>query len=202
VHVVATFAEVVARADAEGVEVLGVDMPIGLPSSGTRVCDGAARARLGPRRSSVFPTPVRAVLGATTYDDALARSRAVDGRGLPVQSFHLLARIAELDAWITPALQDRVVECHPESCFATLAGAPLAEPKRTAAGRHARIDVLRPHIAAVEALASARSPGAGTDDVLDALVVAQAMRRHRRGRAVVLGDGTRDARGLRMEIVV
>lgn len=42
---------------------VGVDMPIGLAEEGPRACDGLARARLGPRRSSVFPAPSRRLLG-------------------------------------------------------------------------------------------------------------------------------------------
>jgi len=44
----------------EDAEAVGVDIPIGLPSKGVRAADAAARAFVGPRRSSVFPTPSRA----------------------------------------------------------------------------------------------------------------------------------------------
>ena len=48
-----------------------IDIPIGLPSEGVRAADVAARAFVGPRRSSVFPTPPRAALVAATYADIL-----------------------------------------------------------------------------------------------------------------------------------
>jgi predicted RNase H-like nuclease len=39
--------------------ILAIDIPIGLPERGARVCDIAARALLGPgRASSVFPAPI------------------------------------------------------------------------------------------------------------------------------------------------
>ena len=47
---------------ALGADVVAVDIPIGLPDAGPRRCDQLARARLGPRGSSVFPAPVRAAL--------------------------------------------------------------------------------------------------------------------------------------------
>jgi predicted RNase H-like nuclease len=177
-------------------------MPIGLPDAGPRPADGAARRRLGPRRSSVFPTPLRAVLAATDYPDALARSRAVDGRGLSKQAYNLLPRIAEVDAAMTPGLQDRVFECHPETCFARLAGRPLTTVKRDAAGRAERSELLAPVLGDVVHLWRAPPAGARADDVLDALVVAATAARFVVGDVEHLGDGARDGTGLRMEIVV
>src|SRR5437879_2446890 len=65
--------------------VIAVDMPIGLPRAGSRACDGLARSRLGRRRSSVFPAPVRPALHARTNAEASALHRAVDGRGVSAQ---------------------------------------------------------------------------------------------------------------------
>jgi predicted RNase H-like nuclease len=183
------------------VDLVAVDMPIGLPASGSRACDVAARARLGPRRSSVFPTPVRAVLGSDSYPEALARSRAVDGRGLSKQAWFLLPKIAELDLLVSAASASRVCECHPESVFVTLAGRPLQTTKHTAGGLAERAALLRPHFPDLDRHLEARIPGARADDVLDAFAAAEAARRHARGRAVVLGDGARDERGLLMQII-
>ena len=36
-----------------------IDIPIGLPDSGAREADRAARKFIGPRASSVFPCPIR-----------------------------------------------------------------------------------------------------------------------------------------------
>lgn len=182
------------------VAVVAVDMPLGLPDAGSRACDVAARARLGARRSSVFPAPSRAVLGARDHADAILRERAASGRGLSRQAFNLVPKIAELDAIVTPDLQARLVEAHPELGFAHLAGAPAAHPKRTAAGRSERRALL-------EAVGLApppglRLPGAAADDLLDAVVLTLTAARVRDGTAERLGDGATDARGLRMEIVI
>ena len=193
VRVVRSFADVLAL----DVDVIGVDIPIGLPASGVRACDVAARRLLGPRRSSVFPAPARAVLGAATWEEANARSRAVDGRGLARQTFGLLAKIAEVDRLVTPAAQQRVVEVHPEVAFATMAGGPMASPKRTAEGGAARRALVTERFGEVPA----RLPGAAPDDVLDACAVLWVAGRFHRRVHEVLGDGAVDARGLRMEIV-
>ena len=202
VTVVPTFAEALAQVLDGSIEAMGVDMPIGLPESGPRAADRAARLRLGPRRSSVFPTPVRAALRSKDYADALARSRAVDGRGLSKQAFHLLPRMADVDEAMTPALQSRVFECHPETVFARLGQGPLATTKHTREGLDVRRQLLQPWFADDVSAVWPPPSGAKADDVLDAMAVAVTAWRFTIGDVEHLGDGDRDARGLRMEIVV
>lgn len=192
---VGTLDGVVAEARAGALAVVGVDMPMGLPVDGPRASDRLLRARLGVRRSSVFPTPPRAALGATDFADALARARAATGRGISLQAFHLLAKIRELDGLIDPGLQERVVEVHPESSFAALAGAPLASTKRRAAGRAERRALLVPWFAGVAERAD--------DDELDAHGAAWTAARVALGTADWVGDPEeRDARGMRMLVAV
>jgi predicted RNase H-like nuclease len=200
----ASFATVLALTPAP--LTLAVDMPIGLlecAQPGGRACDRAARARLGrPRASSVFSPPARAALACTDYADAMRRN----GAGLSKQAYNLLPRIGELDAAITPELQRRVFEAHPELAFARLCGRPLAAAKRTPAGGRARLQLLRriwgrvvPDPARVR-IGLGRSRVAA-DDVLDACVLAEVAWRIRAGQATRLPPQPQsDARGLRMEI--
>jgi predicted RNase H-like nuclease len=167
-------------------------MPIGLPDNAPRACDVAARRLLGPRRSSVFPAPVRDVLLAVDYPNALVRSRAACGRGLSIQTWNLVPRILQVDAAMTPALQDRVRETHPELCFARLGAGPLTHPKRRAAGRAERI--------ALVGTPPSTPRGAATDDVLDAIALAHGAAGFARGAGRSVGDEAVDRRGLRMEI--
>ena len=52
----------------EGIDVIGVDMPVGIPDRDMRECDQLARKRLSPyRTSSVFSSPIRPVLGIGDY---------------------------------------------------------------------------------------------------------------------------------------
>ena len=197
VHVVPSFADVLALGPA----AIAIDMPIGLAAAGQRACDVEVRRRLGARRASVFPAPIRAVLVASGYVEARDIGRAVDGRGMSKQSFHLLPKVRELDAVITPRLQRTVVECHPELCFALMTGAPCAHPKRTAAGRAERLAALRTAFPDVDAHLAAPHRGARSDDVLDAFATAWTARRVVAGTAEHIG-GEPDERGLRMEVVV
>lgn len=191
--VLATFAEAL---DLD-VAAVGVDMPIGLPPAGVRACDVGARRLLGPRRSSVFPAPARPVLRAATWEEANGRSRAIDGRGLPRQTFGLLGKIDEVDRLLSPAVQRRVVEVHPEVSFARMFDGPVPFPKRTPEGRAARRALVVERFGDVPV----RLPGAAADDVLDACAVLWSAGRFHRGEHAVLGNGAIDERGLRMEIV-
>lgn len=192
VSVVASFAEVLAR----GYDMVGVDIPIGLVDSGTRRCDAEARKLLGrPRAASVFTAPMRCGLHAATWLDAAECYKAATGKSLPQQAFGLFSKVREVDALMTPALQERVVEVHPEVSFAALNnGVAMTHPKRTAAGRAERLAVLP----AGSDLPKVK--GAAPDDVFDALAVLWSARGAAEGRAHRLGGGELDPRGLRMEI--
>lgn len=163
---------------------VAVDMPIGLPGPGQlRDCERAARRRLGPRRHSIFPTPPREFLEARAFSEV---------RGMSLQSFYLLPKIRELDRWISPELQLRVFEAHPELVFQRLAGLPLEHSKKTAAGRALRESLLgMEHTAPSWPLRLVQR-----DDVLDAL----ALLRCAQEPGVPLGSDQRDERGLRMEL--
>lgn len=182
---------------------IAIDMPIGLLDDRSRASDREARALLGPRRSSVFATPVRATLDAVDYADACDRSRAVSGKALSKQAFHLLPKIAEVDRLIEPGDQDRIVEAHPECAFTRLAGAPLEHPKATAEGRALRRNLLanalrRCSSTELDALIAAKH--VPITDLLDALVLIFTARHVVAGTEERLG-GDIDSTGLRAEIV-
>ncbi|HEY6537899.1 MAG TPA: DUF429 domain-containing protein, partial [Candidatus Dormibacteraeota bacterium] len=120
-----------AVARRSSVAAVVVDIPIGLPSKGSRACDLEARRMLGrPRASSVFPAPLRPMLEATTYEQAQRIRRRIDGRGWSRQAHGILARVAEVDAMLRHQGAERVYEGHPELAFQALAdGVPLADSK-------------------------------------------------------------------------
>jgi len=177
-------------------------MPIGLPDTGPRACDIAARARLGVRRASVFPSPIRPMLDATSYADALAIGRRIHGRGLSRQTFNLIPKIRDLDRHVTPAMQSWIGEAHPELCFALLIGTPCAASKKTSEGRAERLAaIVATYPDAADRIADSH-PGAAVDDVLDAYALTVTARRLHGGTVIRLGDGAVDARGLRQEVIV
>lgn len=196
--VIATITDLVVapRLELPDGVIVGIDMPIGLPTNAPRTCDREARRFLGRRSSTVFPAPARACLGARSHSEANARSRLATGRGLPIQAFHLLAKITEVDALVTPEIEHRVVEIHPECAFVRMNhGEPLPS-KRTTDGAQQRRALLTQHFDVRPA-----PRGAAADDVLDAYAVLWSAQRFERGEHVEFGDGSRDERGLVMRIV-
>jgi predicted RNase H-like nuclease len=162
--------------------VIGIDIPIGLPDAGVRSADLEARAAAGPRRSSVFITPVRATLAIGDYRLASELNRERAGRGISRQAFNLLEKVGQVDGWL-PAAPCRVIEVHPELSFGEMAGAPLPVSKSSWAGM-----VMRRRLLAAAGIMLADDLGtagqkAGTDDVLDAAAAAWTARRAAEGRA-------------------
>jgi len=193
---------VLVALESRRMAVAAIDIPIGLPSHGPRACDSEARRLIGPRRSSVFPAPVRAVLGARTYGEACELSRRACGRGVSKQLFNILPKVREVDGLQSRRLQACLFEMHPELSFTVLAGTPMQSNKRTADGRAERMSALGSSFGDVERLLLDPPPaGAKRDDVLDAMVGAWTARRHVAGAHLALGGGEVDERGLRMEIV-
>jgi predicted RNase H-like nuclease len=202
----------IARAD---LAMIAIDIPIGVPemaTAGGRSCDVALRRVLGGRQSSVFAVPARAALAEEDFGRAseAAFSHSEPPRKVSRQCFHLFPKIREIDALITPALQARVVECHPEGAFwAMNGGQPLAEPKKLKSQAYPPGLALR-HLLlarsgfAPQFLAARRFPTsqAGEDDFLDACACAWTARRVLGGQAIRFPEGEQpaDPRGLRMEI--
>ena len=182
-----------------GVEVVAVDMPIGLSDDGVRACDVAARARLGRAGSSVFAAPVRAVLGARDYAEARRLSvAATGGVSLSAQAFQLVRSIRALDDALGDPPLEHVVEVHPELAFREMDPA-VADPKASARGLAQRLAALRPVVDVDEALLAA-PPRVPAVDALDACAAAWSARRIADGAAESVGDGSRDARGRPMRI--
>lgn len=141
---------------------VGVDIPIGLPESGPRAADTAARAFVGARRSSVFTTPTRLLL----------ETEWRRGLGITRQSHGLGQRIFEVERAIDRGrTQHPIYEVHPEVSFAAMAGGPLADPKTSWNGQQIRRQLLR----ACEIDLPDNLPSIGVvppEDILDAAAAA------------------------------
>lgn len=193
---------------------IAVDIPIGLADrvgTGGRTCDVAARAMLGARQSSVFAVPARAAVMCAEYADTckVASAHSDPPRKVSKQTFNIFPKIREADALMTPELQARVFECHPELAFWALNGErPLSEPKKVKSRPHVpglalRRDLLEAagYRAAFLVDAPSKASEAGPDDLLDAAACAWSAARVARGEGRCFPDEPpRDCRGLRMEI--
>lgn len=196
-RVVARFEDLLARG---GPRPLAIDVPIGLldaPRAGGRPCDGAARKLLPGKASSVFSPPTRPALSARAWSPAL---------GVSQQAFHLFPKIREVDLALRARRAPHVHEAHPELAFARLnGGRPVLAPKRSLAGRRARLALLaragERGLAREVARARAEAGAAALawDDALDAVALLSTAERIAQGAAERVGR-ERDARGLPMRI--
>jgi len=199
----ADFAEVLDR--TRDCAAVGIDIPVGLSDNSRRQSDVEARRLLRPlRHSSVFPSPIRPVFGIVRYAEACKVSARfhVDGNKISKQTYFMARRIKEVDDLMTPELQTRVREVHPEVCFWALNGKqPVADRKRSPAGERQRRDLLNNVFA--EDVGDIEVPRqADRDDLYDALAAAWTASRIVGGQAqTVPTDPDIDSRSLRMEIV-
>ncbi|MEV4720279.1 DUF429 domain-containing protein [Micromonospora noduli] len=171
-------------AEREDIEVVGLDMPLGLAEAGWRQADVAAAAALGAARSTVFRVPPRPVWLEEEYESAVKRCREVTGQGFSMQAWALRTKLLEANAHRD---RDRVYEVHPEVSFRGIAqGLPLA-PKKTWQGQMQRRDLLLGVGIAVPGDLGAAGRAA-PDDVLDAAAAAWSAHRIATGHAMSYPD--------------
>ena len=208
-RVVPRFADIVTAPEQPA--IIAIDMPIGLPERagpGGRDAEVAVRPLLGARQSSVFSVPSRRAIYAADYGAAcaIALETSEPPRKVSRQTFMLAPKIREVDAALRAdaALAERVYEVHPEVAFWRLNGErPLEEPKRVKSSPYGPGLNLRRGLLAAAGLSVEveKLPGAGADDVLDALACAAVARRIFSATAQPFPrDVPRDAHGLRMAI--
>jgi predicted RNase H-like nuclease len=181
-----TIRDLVAKAEVSGeLSVIAIDIPIGLPDKGPRIADVMARAAIGSLSSSVFMTPVRAALTASSHPEAVAVNRRLTGQGVSIQAYGLRTKLFEIDAWVSQT-HHHVVEVHPEVSFAHLAGAPLTVRKSTWAGAERRRALLEAAGIPLNGELGLAGFAVGVDDVLDAGAAAWSARRVAAGEATSL----------------
>ena len=122
------------------VKLIMIDIPIGLRDKGNepRLCDKEARKYLTrSRSSSIFPTPCRSVLTASTYQEANKLNRERTGKGLSKQTWNITGKINEVDDLLRKNADARgvFIESHPELCFTALSdGEPMHYYKKKEEG--------------------------------------------------------------------
>ncbi len=136
------FAALLESATVPG-RITCIDVPIGLRDDREhRACDVEARRMLGARACCVFTPPCRAALAGVAPVEMRALNVSRTGRSLSAQALGIVRKMREVDLAMTPDLQSRVKEVHPEVVFAGLAGRYLAEKKTSREGWSARLALL------------------------------------------------------------
>ena len=186
--------------------VTAIDIPIGIPTNGPRACDLEARRVLGPRRSSVFPAPLRCTLSSETYEHACDVSFSKSGKKLSKQAFAILPKIRQVDEWLrlNSARARHVYEVHPEVCFAFWnEGRPMRHAKLSGFGFTERFQLVeRCFPGAAEGIREKHPVREiSDDDILDALATLwTANRIHSEGAIRLIPEDEYDELGLPMNM--
>jgi predicted RNase H-like nuclease len=200
VEVFASFAALLAME----FRLMVIDIPIGILSGSPRAADGAAREFLRHRACCVFSAPYRPMLRARSHAEACAIREEIDGKRCSRQAFEIFGKIAEVDALMTPRLQEHIREGHPEVTFTIMRGGqPFDASKKTHRGHGERLEALRAYFPEVQACSTEHRPrGVGRDDILDAFAMLWTARRISAGAAYRLPRIDQcDDKGLRAEIL-
>ncbi|GAA4396707.1 DUF429 domain-containing protein [Nibrella viscosa] len=170
-----------------------IDMPVGFADQQYRLCDIAARDLLRPfRHSSVFFTPHRDAVFASSYAEACRINRLRTGTAISVQTWHICGKIIEVDRYIAANPGIPLAESHPELCFYGLSGQACRHPKNTQPGISERLGIIaskEPQYRSTigQAMHAIRKSAAKPDDILDAAVLAIIAKRN---RLIVLPERT------------
>lgn len=160
---------------------IAVDIPIGVPASGSRGADIASRSFVGPKRaSSVFPTPPRWALDCLSYEEVRAEAKQRNEKGVTAQAFALKDLILEAEK--VAAQDPRVFEIHPEVSFAAMASNGLRFGKKCWGGFHERRGLLEQQGIHIP-ISLGAGDEVGLDDVLDAFAAAWSANRKALGAA-------------------
>lgn len=180
-----------------------VDIPIGLPKTGYRSCDLAARVVLGAGRSRVFLGVRRPLLKFLDDYGSANKWAKADGKGISRQLFGIMAKIAEVDDFIATDSPLTVREAHPELIFFRLNGGRLLPTKKSREGKADRRKLLEAwgFNELDEWQSRLFGTGAKVDDLLDACACALAAKdaMNSVGRKIECAAEF-DCRGLAMEM--
>lgn len=175
-----------------------IDIPIGLPARGYRACDIEAVSRVGSR---VFLGARWAVWAFESYRDANAHYWSDNDKGISKQLWCIRDNLQQINYLMTPKLQLRLLETHPELVFLRLNHDRKLDPKSSISGRAQRVALLQENgFSQIDRWLNQRY---GThikkDDLIDACACALAARDSKE-RLQNHGSPSTDERGIRMEI--
>jgi predicted RNase H-like nuclease len=180
--------------------VVALHAPIGVMENPgeDRACDVEARERLGRRGAAVVPAPTRALLDATSFEEA----KAIDP-SLSIVRWRALAKAAEAIREVQSWRQRTVYEVNPELALMTMNdGQPIPFGRRSQLGRDARRALIEAKLPGAASVLARRPRGVREEKLIDALADLWTARRVM-ARAITraAADAVWDEEGVRMDIV-
>ena len=178
-------------------DLVVIDVPIGLPDKGYRRADLEAKHLLKHRHVCVFPAPTRLILDCDSREEACERCIEVGDKRVNVFQWAIRPKVRDIDLVLRKheKVQERIREGHPEVTFALMNQNKPMLSKKKPAGLDDRIKLLRSYFSDI------RTGAPHLEDVLDAYALLWTAKK------IQLGSERRfpelpehDAFGLRMEI--
>ena len=180
--------------------IVALHAPVGVRENAgeMRECDVEARQRLGRRAGSVVPAPTRALLDATTFEEA----RAIDPN-LDIVRWRSMAKAIEAIREVGSWRQRTVYEVNPELAFTTMNdGEPIRYSRRSPLGRDFRRALIEQKLPGATGVLSQRPPKVREEKLIDALADLWTARRiMARAISRATEQPTWDEEGVRMDIV-
>jgi predicted RNase H-like nuclease len=147
--------------------VVALHAPVGAASGAGefRSCDVAARDRLGRRAGAVVPAPSRAILEATSYQEAHRIDPTLD-----IVRWRSLAKAAEAINEVQSWRQRVVWEVNPELALTTMNdGEPIRFGRRSPTGRQIRRQLVERKLPGADRVLKERPPSVREEKLIDAL---------------------------------
>jgi predicted RNase H-like nuclease len=189
-----TFRELI---NDRGLDLIVIDVPIGLKDAGSRCADVTAREFLRKRGCCIFTAPIRPLLRCQTYPEACDTRFRIERKKISKQTFAILPKVKGIDDDLRRGTVRSVREGHPEVSFALMNGGVPLLSKKKPKGVRQRLKLLRDFFPDIRA-------GAGTsnrEDILDAYALLWTARRIVNGEERKFPHSPQfDQFGLRMEI--
>lgn len=203
------FASLHALMDALPFDACLIDMVIGLQGSEAQIRpDGMARKILKGRASTVFPAPCRKAVYAETKEKRLQANMEVLHKRFPSQTDAIIPKIREVDEFLQGNLQykNRLLESHPEVCFARLKGEVLSASKHDREGIKERAEIIAGYLPEVTEnwiAETAREMKCKADDVVDSVCLAVVANLLMQGKTESIPpEPMTDDTGLLMQMVI
>ena len=186
-----------------------IDMAIGLRDSHEQLRpDDLARKELRPRSSTVFAVPSRSAVYEETEEEQKQSNLRSLGKSLSKQSIAIIPKIRELDLFLSehPEYKNRLLESHPELCFARLNGQVLLSKKKESEGIKERESILRRYLTNTKLpglYEKARELRCQPDDLADAICLCIAAALKEQGLCETIPEEPeKDEKGLYMKLTV
>ena len=156
-----------------------IDIPLDFAEQTYRPCEIEAQKLLGSaKRASIFLTPHRQAVFATSYPEANRLNRLYLGKGLSVQSWNICGKIKEAIGFIGIFPAFPLCEAHPELSFYFLNNRrSLLSKKANKEGAAERLEIISrcgnnyPEVIG-ETLRNTKRKDVKMDDIIDATILA------------------------------